>query len=74
METGIPRADFAQIARAVGAIGIRVEDESELESALARAMASSGPVVVDVLVDGAVPPPFGSRNASLRAQGVEITP
>ena len=72
METAIPPVDFAQIARAVGAVGIRVDEERELEAALAQAIAECRPVVVDVRIDGSVPPPFGSRNASLRAQGIEV--
>lgn len=68
IETRIPRADFAAIARAVGAVGLSATSEEELEVALWRAMRTPGPVVVDVLVDGGPPPPFAGRNRSIRAQ------
>ena len=50
-DTAIPARDRAQIGRALGAEGIRVEDPEELDSALAQALSSPRPTVVDVLVD-----------------------
>lgn len=47
-----PPTDFAAIARGFGATGIRVETLAQLEPALRQAMATPGPVVVDVAVDG----------------------
>lgn len=63
-----PRADFAAIARAQGATGIRVETESQLDEALREALAASGPVVVDVIIDPTEKAPFGARNRSLSEQ------
>lgn len=44
----IPELDFASIACDFGLKGIRVEKESELESAFKNALASPRPVVIDV--------------------------
>lgn len=62
-----PPSDFALLARSMGAEGIRVERESELDAALARAMAAAGPVVLDVVVDADQPAPTRGRNEGLRA-------
>ncbi|HYH86270.1 MAG TPA: thiamine pyrophosphate-binding protein [Pyrinomonadaceae bacterium] len=67
----IPRADFVSIARAMGADGVAVEHETELEAALALAMSSPVPFVVDVRMDTTSVPPFGGRVRSLLAQGVK---
>jgi acetolactate synthase-1/2/3 large subunit len=42
--------DYAQVARAFGCHGVRVEDPGELAGALAEAIAHDGPSVVDVVV------------------------
>jgi len=41
--------DFAEIARAIGCRGIRVEEPGQLEEALAEALTSSEPTVLDVV-------------------------
>ena len=46
---GVP--DFVKLARAYGARGVRVADPSKLDSAVAGAMRSKGPVLVEVVVD-----------------------
>ena len=46
---GLP--DYAQLARAYGALGFTVESEDELEDALAAALASGRTAVVDARVD-----------------------
>ncbi len=46
--TEYPETDFAAIARAIGCAGIKVEQPSDLEAALADAVGSEGPAVVDV--------------------------
>jgi acetolactate synthase-1/2/3 large subunit len=69
--TEIPRVDFVAIARAVGADGVRVSIEQELDAALEQAMAAPGPFVVDVLIDPGEAPPVGSRVERLREQGVD---
>lgn len=71
--TEIPRVDFVAIARAVGADGVRVASEQELDAALQQAMAASGPFVVDVLIDPGESPPVASRNDRLREQGADST-
>jgi acetolactate synthase-1/2/3 large subunit len=43
--------DYAQLARAYGALGFTVESEDELEGALAEALASGQTAVVDARVD-----------------------
>lgn len=43
--------DFAMYAESMGAKGLRVNDISELESVLNEALATEGPVVVDIPVD-----------------------
>lgn len=67
----LPDTDFSLIARGMGAEGIRVEAEVNLESALERAMAATGPVVVDVTIDPTRFAPSKGRNKSLSAQGVK---
>ncbi|WP_369228248.1 thiamine pyrophosphate-dependent enzyme [Streptomyces sp. R39] len=50
--TGFTNPDFAAVAEAMGAKGIRVEDPGDVAEGLAAALAhTGGPVVVDVLVD-----------------------
>lgn len=65
----IPQADFVKIANGMGANGIRVESESEIQAALEEAMAASGPFVVDVVIDPTQMPLSNSRNQSLVSQG-----
>ncbi|ACK70699.1 thiamine pyrophosphate protein domain protein TPP-binding [Gloeothece citriformis PCC 7424] len=68
----LPDTNFALMARAMGAKGIRVETESDLEPALKEAMASNAPVVIDIAIDPNCMAPSKGRNRSLKAQGVEI--
>ena len=70
VQTAIPRTDFAALAQAMGAEGIRVAAERELHGALRRALVSPDPCVVDVIIDPTMAPPVGSRFDGLRAQGV----
>ncbi|GAB1543699.1 biosynthetic-type acetolactate synthase large subunit [Scytonema sp. NUACC21] len=69
MDTAIAQADFVRIASGLGAIGIRVEKESEILAALETAMNSTGPVVVDVIIDPTQLAPIGDRIQSLISQG-----
>ncbi len=43
--------NFAEVAKSMGCMGIRVEDPSGIGPALERAVAADGPVVVDVATD-----------------------
>jgi pyruvate dehydrogenase (quinone) len=50
--TDLPNPDFAKVAEAIGAKGIRIEDPAQLRAGLTEALAATaGPVVVDVVVD-----------------------
>jgi pyruvate dehydrogenase (quinone) len=46
--TDLKNPDFAAMASAMGAFGLRVEDSKDLESALDRAFGCDGPALVDV--------------------------
>jgi acetolactate synthase-1/2/3 large subunit len=61
----IPRVDFVALARAVGADGVRVEREHDLDAALETALQADQPFVVDVITDPAETAPTGARNQSL---------
>jgi acetolactate synthase-1/2/3 large subunit len=43
--------DFAEVARTMGAVGIRVDKPRDLRPAIERALETDGPVVVDVVTD-----------------------
>jgi acetolactate synthase-1/2/3 large subunit len=49
--------NYADVATAAGATGIRVSDPGELGPALAKAMQADGPALIDVLVDKEVHAP-----------------
>jgi acetolactate synthase-1/2/3 large subunit len=68
-DISFPRVDFAKYARAVGADGVVVESEDELDEAIAQAMAADGPFVVDVRIDPSEPSPLLKRFESLIKQG-----
>ena len=57
--TDLDNPDFAEVARAVGLYGVRVEHPGELEDALRAAFAHPGPAVVDVVTarQELAPPP-----------------
>ncbi|HBC81265.1 MAG TPA: ubiquinone-dependent pyruvate dehydrogenase, partial [Escherichia sp.] len=48
--TDLHETNFARIAEACGITGIRVENSADVDSALQRAFATDGPVLVDVTV------------------------
>jgi len=48
-QTELRSPDFAKFAESFGAVGIRVEDDSELRSAFQSALAADSPVIVDVV-------------------------
>jgi hypothetical protein len=49
--TDLKPPDVAAIARAAGATGIRIEDPGDVRDGLGQALATDGPVLVDVLTD-----------------------
>ena len=69
-DAGIPKVDFALVARAMGASGARVSCEAELAPALAAALAACGPYLLDVDIDPERVAPTLARNRGLRAEGV----
>ncbi len=57
--TDLENPNFALVAEAMGATGIRVNDPSEVRPAIGRAFAEDGPVLVDVVTNAselALPP------------------
>ncbi|WP_135467018.1 benzoylformate decarboxylase [Crenalkalicoccus roseus] len=51
----LPGLDFVSLARGMGCPGARVTRAEELDDALAAAMRSTGPALVEAVVDAAVP-------------------
>jgi acetolactate synthase-1/2/3 large subunit len=70
MDVEIPQVDFVQVACGMGADGIRVENESQIRSALEKAIASPVPFIVDVIIDPTEAVPTIGRIDSLISQGV----
>ena len=58
----LPGIDFVQLAKSMGAHGIRVETAKELTGALKRGLAYDGVCIVEVMVDGAVPVLYGQKH------------
>ena len=54
-ETDLVNPDFAEYATSCGALGLRVQRADELESALRRAAAHRGPVLVAITADPLLP-------------------
>jgi pyruvate dehydrogenase (quinone) len=64
--TALDNPDFAEMARAMGIHGARVEDPGEVEPALRAAFAHDGPAIVDVVVNRqelAMPPSITAAQA-----------
>ena len=70
-EIAAESTDFVAIAKAMGADGIRVERETNLDDALEKALAANLPFVVDVIIDPQETAPFGNRIQSLKEQGAK---
>jgi pyruvate dehydrogenase (quinone) len=65
--TDLDNPSFAEIARAVGLYGVRIERPSELEDALRTAFEHDGPAVVEVMTvrdELAIPPTITADQAS----------
>lgn len=63
----LPPVDFAALARAQGARGIRISREHELTALdLTALLAEPGPVLVDVVIDPEEVPPMGVRVRGLK--------
>ncbi len=65
VDCNITPIDFAAMARSVGALGVRVEHEVQLMAALHTAMQSSGPAVLDVVIDASEMAPIARRIQNL---------
>ncbi len=50
-QTGLTNPNFAEFAQSCGGMGIRVTEKSDLESAIEKAIAHNGPVLVEVMTD-----------------------
>jgi pyruvate dehydrogenase (quinone) len=49
--TGLDNPNFAEMAKAIGIYGVRVEDPAQLDGAIKSAFAHDGPAIVDVVTD-----------------------
>ncbi|MCM0620875.1 ubiquinone-dependent pyruvate dehydrogenase [Nocardioides bruguierae] len=49
--TELDNPDFAQVARAIGLHGVRVEESEDVEAAVKEALAHRGPSLIDVVTD-----------------------
>jgi pyruvate dehydrogenase (quinone) len=49
--TDLENPNFAELAKAVGLLGIRVEDPGDLKAAVAQALQHDGPALLDVVVN-----------------------
>jgi acetolactate synthase-1/2/3 large subunit len=67
IDLDIPRVDFVSFARSVGAEACFANTSRDLGVALADAMRTRGPYVIDVRVDPSIAPPFDGRNKNIRA-------
>lgn len=56
-----PETDFAAVAVAKGARGLRVTREADLDDALLQAIEADGPFVIDVVIDPDAVAPIGAR-------------
>ena len=50
-QTPITSPDYVKLAEAYGILGIRVTKEEEINSALDKAIAYNGPVIIDFVVE-----------------------
>jgi len=50
-QTALSNPNFAEYARLCGALGIRVEQQENLDAALERALEHEGPSLVEVITD-----------------------
>jgi thiamine pyrophosphate-dependent acetolactate synthase large subunit-like protein len=52
-----PDLDFVGLARAMGVSGVRVTQPAEIAAAIQTMLDQDGPFLIDLVVDGSVPPP-----------------
>ena len=58
--TDIPGIDWVGFARSMGADGERIDHPAQIEAAVGRALASTGPYLLDFRTDKSVPTPVGA--------------
>ncbi|MEJ7728084.1 MAG: thiamine pyrophosphate-binding protein [Polyangiaceae bacterium] len=63
--------DITSIARAMGLLAWTVERPGQLTEAMASAMRAGVPCVIEVRVDGRIPPPIGERARSISGFSAE---
>ncbi len=68
VDAEIPQTNFVKIACGMGADGIRVEREAEIDAAVEKAMVAIAPFVIDVVIDPTQPAPIESRIQNLITQ------
>ena len=64
--TNLDNPDFAAMARAMGILGVRVEDPGDLENGIAQVLAHDGPALLDVVTatqELSMPPTIGLEQA-----------
>jgi acetolactate synthase-1/2/3 large subunit len=71
IDTTIPKTDFALLAQSMGAESLRVEQEQDVAPAIAKAMKSNVPFVLDILIDPLQLAPISGRVKSLLTQGAK---
>ncbi len=64
-----PRVDFVAFARALGADGVKINNENELDDVMEQALDAEMPFVVDVEIDSEQSSPLLQRFEALRKQG-----
>lgn len=65
-QTDLKNPNFAKMAEAIGMLGVRVEQSSDLKAGLARALAHPGPALIDVVTDAnalSMPPKITAQQA-----------
>jgi acetolactate synthase-1/2/3 large subunit len=71
VDTTIPHTDFALLAQSMGADSLRIDKEEDVAAAIAKALNSPVPFVLDVLIDPNQAAPITSRVKSLLEQGAK---
>lgn len=68
-QLSIPKVDFVGFARSMGADGVLVEDEDDLDEAFQKALTARGPFLLDIRIDPDQASPLLKRFESLINQG-----
>lgn len=71
IDTTIPDTDFALLAQSMGADSLRIDKEEDVAAAIAKALKSTVPFVLDIVIDPDQAAPINSRVKSLLEQGAK---